>query len=149
MGVCCSCACWKTCCVSDWELQYWDNFNQHEEEFRALRFEINETRKVYRVFRTIDRKNIGWIDYRKVLSFCKINETPFVKSIFVVFDKRKTSYICFRDFFMIIYDYCTLAPQQLGGWVTCTSTTDAINLSSLVLYCSVFFLTLYTDLLSN
>lgn len=86
----------------------------HEEEFRALRFEIHETRKVYRVFRTIDKKGMGWINYKKVLSFCKIIETPFVKSIFVVFDKRKTGFICFRDFFMIIYDYCTLSPQQLG-----------------------------------
>jgi hypothetical protein len=101
--------------VSDWELQYWDNFHMHEEEFRALRFEINETRKIYRVFKTIDRKDIGWINYKKVLAYCKINETPFVRSIFVVFDKRKTNFICFRDFFVIIYDYCTLSPLQIGN----------------------------------
>jgi Ca2+-binding EF-hand superfamily protein len=114
MGLCCSCECWKTCCVSDWELRYREVFHAHEEELRALRFEIDETRKMYQVFVSIDRKALGWISYKKVLAYCKINETPFVRSIFVVFDKRKTEHICFRDFFMIIYDYCTLAPQQLG-----------------------------------
>ena len=139
MGVCCSCACWKTCCVSKWELEYRDNYHMHEEEFRALRFEMNETREVYRVFKTIDKRglgkcttaqsaykswscflynltfeNAGWISYQKILKYCKINETPFIKSLFTVFDKRKTGHVCFRDFFMIIYDYCTLAPTQLG-----------------------------------
>ena len=31
----------------------------HEEEFRALRFEMNETREVYRVFKTIDKRGLG------------------------------------------------------------------------------------------
>lgn len=89
----------------------------HEEELRALRFEVEETRKVYRVFASIDKKNVGWVHYQRVLQYCRIHDSNFVKSIFLVFDKRKTNFICFRDFFMIVYDYCTLANQQLVEFI--------------------------------
>jgi hypothetical protein len=89
-------------------------YSSHQEELNALRLYERETEALYQMFKSIDKKGIGWIQIKSLFDLIEIEESNFTRTVFSVFDKENTGYICFRDFFVIVWNICTMAVVPLG-----------------------------------
>ncbi len=66
------------------------------------------------MFKTIDKKKYGWISIQSLFEFIGIQESNFTRTAYSIYDAENTGYICFRDFFVITWDLCTVAMVPLG-----------------------------------
>jgi Ca2+-binding EF-hand superfamily protein len=89
-------------------------YSAHQEELHALRLYERETDALYKIFKSIDKNGIGWIRIKSLFDLIEVEESNFTRTVFSVFDKENTGYICFRDFFVIIWNICTMAVIPLG-----------------------------------
>jgi hypothetical protein len=101
-------------CGSSYNPRFVSIYKTYEQDFSLLGISENNLYKLYNIFSTLDSHESGWISITSLFQFLNIEETNFTRRIFSMYDDRCKGFIDFRDFVIIMWDYCTLTRKAMG-----------------------------------
>lgn len=97
------------------ELDYESNQIKYGQQFRALRLKDHEVKQLHEVFWYLDRDHIQWLDIQEIYNYVGMKPTKYSDFIFNHYNDEKTyGFIPFRDFVVVLWNYCSLSPSPLG-----------------------------------
>lgn len=89
-------------------------FKQSLLQFRSLQLTLNDLKKIYKVFVTMDIDGSGTISLAELLAHLDLPRTAYTEKIFSIFDDDGSGAIDFREFVLSVWNYCTLTKVNLG-----------------------------------
>ena len=82
--------------------------------FDYINLKESEVGLLYEVFLDIDYDNTKTILLNELLNYLLIDETLYIKKIFLIFDIDQSAFLDFREFVVSVWNYCTLNPKNLA-----------------------------------
>jgi hypothetical protein len=83
-------------------------------EFDSLLLTEQNVAALYKVFKNIDVDRSGNIAISELFHSLRIERTKFTERVFSIFDRSGNKGIEFRDFVLVLWNYCTLGEASLG-----------------------------------
>lgn len=88
---------------------------KYGQQFRALRLKDSEVKQLHHLYYYLDVKHVNWIEIEEIYNYVGMKGTKYSEFIFNYYNTEATfGFISFRDFVVILWNYCSLAASPLG-----------------------------------
>lgn len=88
---------------------------RYGQQFRALRLKDHEVKQLHEIFWYLDRDHLQWLEIQEIYDYVGMRPTKYSDFIFNHYNTEAThGFVPFRDFVVILWNYCSLAPSPLG-----------------------------------
>jgi Ca2+-binding EF-hand superfamily protein len=100
------------------ELDYELAQEKYGQQFRALRLKDHEVKQLHEIFWYLDLDHLHWLDIQEIYGYVGMKPTKYSDFIFNHYNTEATyGFIPFRDFVVILWNYCSLSPSPLVDFV--------------------------------